>query len=252
MSKLRVAVATATCVLTLLGNSAIAAETCWQPAEIEAARVRDLQTMLMLGALKCTAIESDSVARYNGFIEKKRAALINYNNVLKARFMQQNGIADGETAYHGFTTDLANSHSDRTQSASFCKLSDTLLTLATNASDTELPLLARNLSDRPYGVGDVCEVIAAVPEPAAAVTPAPEATIADAAPTATQPSAAEALEAAAVAMQAAAAAMKAQPAPAQQPVQATATPKPGNAAKKDDLTPAVVQPAPVVPPAPVG
>src|SRR3546814_16920812 len=67
----------------------------WQGYEIEAARVRDLQIMLMLGSLKCRSTNSEITAKYDKFHEKMGNA-DKYNNALKLRFMRENGIADGQ------------------------------------------------------------------------------------------------------------------------------------------------------------
>ncbi len=227
MSRLRMAASAASCFVALFfGGAASAGEAqCWQPYEVEAARVRDLQIMLMLGSLKCRSTNSEITAKYDKFYERMGSA-DKYNNALKLRFMRENGIADGQRAYDDFITRLANSHTDGVQSAGFCQMADTLLTLATNAGENELPMLARNFSDKPAGVGDVCApttAVAAAPAavPADAVKAAapasdpvtPTAAVAETAapPPVTPQSAAAALEAAAVALQSAAASLKTQP-----------------------------------------
>ena len=239
MSRLRMAAGAASCFVALfLGGAASAGEAqCWQPYEVEAARVRDLQIMLMLGSLKCRSTNSEITAKYDKFNERMGNA-DKYNSALKLRFMRENGIADGQRAYDDFITRLANSHSDGVQSAGFCQMADTLLTLATNAGENELPMLARNFSDKPAGVGDVCELkTAAAPAPAVVaadavqaappvsdpVTPTATAAVAETAapPSVTPQSAAAALEAAAVALQSAAASLK------------TQSGAPANAATKD-------------------
>lgn len=226
MSRLRMAAGAASCFVALfLGGAASAGEAqCWQPYEVEAARVRDLQIMLMLGSLKCRSTNSEITAKYDKFNERMGSA-DKYNSALKLRFMRENGIADGQRAYDDFITRLANSHTDGIQSAGFCQMADTLLTLATNAGENELPMLARNFSDKPAGVGDVCELkTAAAPAPAVAAADAvqaaapvsdpvtPTAAVAETAapPPVTPQSAAAALEAAAVALQSAAASLKTQ------------------------------------------
>lgn len=232
MSRLRMAAGAACCFGALFfGGVAAAGEAqCWQSYEIEAARVRDLQVMLMLGSLKCRATNSEITGKYDKFYEKT-GQLDKYNNALKLHFMRENGISGGQDAYNDFITRLANSHSVGMQSAGFCQMADTLLTLAVNAGESDIPVLARNFSERPAGVGDMCEattaaaVTAAVPAPASApavaADPAPVASpvaVAEATPTAapaaaqvTPQSAAAALEAAAVALQSAAASLKTQP-----------------------------------------
>lgn len=248
----RMAAGAACCLLALFSGGAAAAGegACWQAHEVEAARVRDLQVTLMLGALKCRSVNSEISEKYRMFSEKRSAHLNSYTNALKLRFMRQTGIAEGQHAYDDFMTRMANSHSASVQSAGFCDMADTLLTLATNADERELPVLARNFSEWPVGVGDVCEAtVAAAPaapaaEPAiaevlpeqpavTAVAAVPAAAVEASAPAAdtTQQSAAAALEAAAAALQTAAASLKTQAA------------APASAAPKDampEATPAVV------------
>ena len=242
MSRLQMA-AVAACGFVALSSGQIAASTpgpCWQPYEIEAAKVRDLHVMLMLGALRCKGVNKEIEAKYSAFVDKKIGLLSSYNNVLKTRFMRVNGIADGQRAYEQFNTKLGNSHSGLAQAGSYCQMTETLLTLATEAQDRELPQLATNFSESALGIDAVCEaqpvVTAAAPaagtaQVASASVAAPEAGTGRAAqvdapheaitaagvtvaktgePAEQSGSAAAALEAAAVALQNAAASLKAQ------------------------------------------
>lgn len=239
MSKLRMAAGAACCLVALVSGQAAASgdAQCWQSYEVEAARVHDLHVMLMLGSLKCRAANSEIPGKYEAFFEKQHGSLNSYNNILKARFMRVNGIADGQRVYEEFTTRLGNSYSNSAQMSSLCQMTDTLLTLATNAGDKELPLLARNFSETPVGVGDICEAPAtvavanAVAPQAAVAAPAPAADVTAADPPTPQ-SAAAALEAAALALQTAAASLKTAPAP--QP------------AEKTEVAPATAQPVSAV------
>lgn len=254
MSNLRMAAGAACCFVALFSGQAAASEDaqCWQPYEVEAARVYDLHVMLMLGSLKCRSVNSEITGKYDVFFEKKHDRLNNYNNILMTRFMRISGIADGQHAYEQFTTKLGNSHSNNAQQESFCQITDTLLTLATNAGDKELPLLAKNFSERPAGVGDTCEAPATLAaadaasasgttleQPAPAVA-APAAT-AKAADPPTPQAAAAALEAAAIALQTAAASLRTQPGPSAAPQ-----------ADKPAATTESKAEAPAAPPAPAG
>ena len=238
MSRLQMA-AVAACGFVALSSGQVAASgpnQCWQPYEIEAAKVRDLHVMLMLGALRCKGVNKEIEAKYSAFVEKKMGLLSSYNNVLKTRFMRVNGIAEGQRAYEQFNTKLGNSHSGLAQAGSYCQMTETLLTLATEAQDRELPQLATNFSESALGIDAVCEaqpvVTAAVVTPAAVAAPAvgaaeaggtggvdaPHEAITAAGvtvaktgePAGQSGSAAAALEAAAVALQNAAASLKAQ------------------------------------------
>ena len=225
MSKLRMAASTVGCIIALLSGQAVAAggPQCWQPYEVEAAKVRDLHIMLMLGTLKCQAAKPEIASKYDAFVQKKNGQLANYNNVLKARFMRANGIADGQRAYEEFNTKLGNTHSGNAQPSNICEITESLLMLATNAGSDELPMLARSFSETELGLDEDCtqvatavasphEAVAAAAAPAAVSAAAPV-EVANTDTTAAQPqSAAAALEAAAAALQNAAASLKAQPA----------------------------------------
>jgi hypothetical protein len=236
---------------TLSSVQAVASEAkqCWHPYEVEAAKVRDLHVMLMLGALRCKAANKDMMGKYEAFTASKSGLLNSYNNVLKTRFMRVNGISDAQRAYEAFNTRLGNSHSGLVQATSYCAMTDTLLTLAASASDRELPQLATNFSESALGIDALCEPPAvavtapatAAPHEAITATQAAPATVAVAKPeeAVTEPvSAAAALEAAAVALQNAAASLKAQPA-APEPATESAD-KPVTAAP--EASPAVPQP----------
>lgn len=260
MSRLLMA-ATAACCFVALSSGQVAASgpnQCWQPYEIEAAKVRDLHVMLMLGTLRCKAVNKEIEAKYSAFVDKKIGLLSSYNNVLKTRFMRVNGIAEGQRVYEQFNTKLGNGHSGMAQAGSYCQTIETLLTLATEAQDKELPQLATTFSESAMGIDAVCEaqpvVTAAAPASAPVVTTAPatgtsgvaqvnapheavtapgvavtaEATVGQSG------SAAAALEAAAVALQNAAASLKAQ----------AAAPEavPDKPAAAPEAKPAVLQP----------
>lgn len=224
MSMIRMAASAACCFVALFSGQAVAAggAQCWQPYEVEAAKVRDLHVMLMLGTLKCQAAHPEIATKYDSFLQKKNGQLASYNNILKARFMRADGIADGQRAYEDFNTRLGNNHSGNAQPANVCEITDSLLTLAINAGSDELPMLARSFSESQLGLEDGCGQ-AAVPATAPvavheAVT-ATEVAKTESAAAVPPQSAAAALEAAAVALQTAAASLKAQPAAPDKPTE---------------------------------
>lgn len=257
MSRLRMAAVAACCFVALPSVQAGASEAkqCWHSYEVEAAKVRDLHVMLMLGALRCKAANKDIMGKYEAFTASKSGLLNSYNNVLKTRFVRVNGINDAQRAYEAFNTRLGNSHSGLVQAASYCDMTDTLLTLAASANDRELPQLATNFSESALGIDTLCESPAvavtapataepAAPHEAITATQAAPATVAVAKPegAATEPvSAATALEAAAVALQNAAASLKAQSAAPEAATESTG--KPVTAAP--EASPAVLQPVAV-------
>ena len=169
----------ATCAIGMATTSAAQAqEACWQPNEVEAARVRDFQTMLMVGTLKCSATDQTIVDRYNRFVFNNRQMLAGQNTVLKTHFMRTSDSRGGARAYDSFITRLANSQSGsaRISEASFCQTVSTMAELSGTARAADIGMMAKALAERPTGVGETCEAVqagAAQGPVVAAVVPAP-------------------------------------------------------------------------------
>ncbi len=78
---------------------------CWNDAAADAAAVRDMETMLMVGALRCRSESQAIIARYNGFIRENRTALTQANDQLRAHFTAS---GTGLNGYDRYVTSLAN------------------------------------------------------------------------------------------------------------------------------------------------
>src|SRR3546814_3031315 len=87
-------VSSAAGLLTLSLATPAAAQSCWNGAEIKAAKVRDLQTLLMVGALQCRSSKYDVLADYNKFVRAHRATISAHNDVLKTHFKQAGNQRD--------------------------------------------------------------------------------------------------------------------------------------------------------------
>lgn len=87
-----------------------AAETCWNNMETAAAKVRDLQSRLMVATLRCRAGGIDILSTYNDFVRINRATLQGANEVLRAQFDSAHGPGAGEREYDIFATALANAY----------------------------------------------------------------------------------------------------------------------------------------------
>jgi hypothetical protein len=97
-----------------------AAAACWGPQEAAAAKVRDLQSRLMVATLRCRAMGYDMLASYNDFVNANRDTLQAANGVIKAQFETGAG-ADGETLYDHFITALANAYGGDATSEEICE-----------------------------------------------------------------------------------------------------------------------------------
>lgn len=139
-------------------STANAAEVCWRTEEMNAAKVRNLQSQLMVAALECSKSGLGNDRLYDRFISSNRGALIGFNDAIKMYFARAYGVAEGRHAYDQFTTALANRQAVRAATTEdFCRSADTLMRLALDARPNELVALASDVEERPFGVGVTCD-----------------------------------------------------------------------------------------------
>lgn len=81
---------------------------CWSDAAVSAAQVRDLETMLMVSALRCRIAGRNMLGDYNRLIEKSRPALTAVNDTLRAHFSEGVSARAGLDAYDRYVTAIAN------------------------------------------------------------------------------------------------------------------------------------------------
>jgi hypothetical protein len=100
-----------------MGTAVPAHAKCWSEREVAAAQVREMQTMLMVAALRCRAAHIDISADYGTFVVAQKDAIDHANLVIKTHFAQQGGQpAD----YDRFATSLANGFGDDETSEATC------------------------------------------------------------------------------------------------------------------------------------
>ncbi len=90
---------------------------CAQPKEMEAIRIRALQTELMMAGLSC-----NGQRHYNRFVKNYRSELKQYARALRSYFVRGYGD-DAENEMNQFVTQLANQSSRRSLqngAKSFC------------------------------------------------------------------------------------------------------------------------------------
>jgi len=85
-----------------------AAMGCWNTTQVAAAKVRDLQSRLMVATLRCQAMGADVTEPYNRFVRANRTTIQGANAVLLAQFRSGYGSQGGQTQYDRFATALAN------------------------------------------------------------------------------------------------------------------------------------------------
>ncbi|MDB5699783.1 MAG: hypothetical protein JWN69_2587 [Alphaproteobacteria bacterium] len=97
-----------------------AAMNCWNPQHVAAAKIRDLQSRLMVATMRCNAMGINVLPAYNDFVRTNRSTIQDANGVIKAQFAKGFG-AGGQTEYDRFTTVLANAYGADPTSASICR-----------------------------------------------------------------------------------------------------------------------------------
>ncbi len=149
----------AAALVAALAASQVSAQ-CWTGEEVSAARIRDLQTALMVGALQCRGTSYDVLPAFNRFVRAARGTIAKQNDLLRAHFADER---DGAGAYDRFTTALANGHSQGAGAEDYCASMRDVAAAAEDAANSrnqveELTALAERFADRVRGVGRSCSV----------------------------------------------------------------------------------------------
>src|SRR4029434_8133445 len=109
-------------VLALALPSAAPAEasTCWRPDDVAAAIVRNLQSQLMVAALRCRTTGLDVTPAYNRFVVANRSTLPRAHRLLMSQLTFWLGGDGAQAQYDQFATRLANAHGIDTTSRTRC------------------------------------------------------------------------------------------------------------------------------------
>lgn len=100
-------------------TTAFAQEGCWDQTQVAAAKVRDLQSRLMVATLRCSAMGVNVAPAYNRFLAANRETIRDANAVLMNQFQSAYG-RQAQLHYDRFTTALANIYGDDATSESVC------------------------------------------------------------------------------------------------------------------------------------
>jgi hypothetical protein len=92
---------------------------CWNPTQVAAAKIRDLQSRLMVATLRCSAMGVNVAAAYNRFLAANRETIRGANAVLMGQFEAVHG-RQAQFHYDRFATSLANIYGDDATSRAVC------------------------------------------------------------------------------------------------------------------------------------
>lgn len=122
---------------------------CWTPAEADAATVRDLQSRMMVAALRCSSSKHDVLYEYNRFVGSKKPLLRMGNNVLRSHFAKGKNRKQAMKAYDSFAVTLANKYGAGTGDLSECETMHNLARTSANSVDEHHALVS--IANR-YGI----------------------------------------------------------------------------------------------------
>jgi hypothetical protein len=123
---------------------------CWDEAAVRAARSRELDTMLMVSALRCRNDGATFLADYNSFVKTSRPALLRINAQLRAHFDEGRGQRATLDAFDNYVTAIANRYgagSDGLSCSDFGWI--TKAALGASGSDEDIAQLAENARIEP-------------------------------------------------------------------------------------------------------
>ena len=142
-----------------LAEPAHAAASCWNPQQVAAAKVRDLQSRLMVATMRCRAMGIDVLPAYNEFVRTNRTTIQAANSVIKARFTT--GFAmRGQFEYDRFTTSLANAYGADATSTEICHDTEARAreAVAAKGDANRLLEIVESMGPTPYLPGGQCKV----------------------------------------------------------------------------------------------
>ena len=122
---------------------------CWTPAAADAATVRELQSRMMVAALRCSNSEHNVLFEYNRFVSSKKPLLKMGNNVLRTHFSKGKNKKQAMKAYDSFAVTLANKYGAGTGDLSECESMHNLARMSANSKDEHYTLVS--IANR-YGI----------------------------------------------------------------------------------------------------
>ena len=115
---------------------------CWQQDESTAAHVQNLQSFLMVQALKCQDTLPATTESYNKFLAAKRSLIIANRRAVVGHFVRQYGPEAGQAAFTAYETQLSNHSSSPVIDVAQCEKAGAYARFAAAASDADLLMLA--------------------------------------------------------------------------------------------------------------
>jgi hypothetical protein len=110
------------------------AQACWSSAAQDAAKIKHLNTMLMVTALRCRNTADNFLPQYNRFVTKHNALIGSQNNVLKSHLAATYGAGGALNALDRMSIGYANSYGNGHKSMDCRQLKELSTKLASEPS----------------------------------------------------------------------------------------------------------------------
>lgn len=135
------------------------AQACWTNAEQDAARIANLNQMLMVSALRCRFGSDNFLDDYNRFVRSNNDVLAGQHAVIKGRYARTTGAKAAVGELDRFMIGLANYHGGGNGSPDCPKLKSLSKGLAKGRNDVHsLALLAEEHAGVPRQAAQACSV----------------------------------------------------------------------------------------------
>lgn len=109
------------------------AQACWSNASQDAAKIKHLNTMLMVTALRCRNTPDNFLPQYNRFVAKHNALIGSQNNLLKTQLAQTSGAGGALNALDRMSIGYANSYGNGHRNMNCGELKQLALDLSTQS-----------------------------------------------------------------------------------------------------------------------
>jgi hypothetical protein len=86
------------------------AQACWTNSEQDAAKVANLNMMMMVSALRCRHGQDNFLNEYNRFVSSNNAVLGSQNAAVRSHFARINGSKGADAAMDKFVIGIANNY----------------------------------------------------------------------------------------------------------------------------------------------
>ena len=138
------------------------AQACWTSSEVDAAKVANLNMMMMVSALRCRSGQDNFLAEYNSFVALNNGTIGAQNAAVRSHFARMDGNAMAERSMDRFIINIANHYGSGHKTLGCAELHRVAGALAQPGHDGRslLAIAELNVEEVPLP-GDRCPVVIA-------------------------------------------------------------------------------------------